>query len=230
MVVIVGVHLFSLTAPGSWTQFAANLVTPSGSVLGLDLTPVLTSWPPHVRTETADIFKWQPGPELHRHFDVLLSDMMANTSGISTIYLTIMNFIFSMFFSHSSETSGSKQLDADRSTDLCLRALELSATVLKPEGCIVLKVFQGKPFIPLMKSVRSKFGFCNSGISFSIDFSFFSVFQMNSSFQEVHSFKPKSCRSESKETFLIGRVQKKPFLLEEFEKFEDEELSKGKKL
>jgi 23S rRNA (uridine2552-2'-O)-methyltransferase len=70
-------------SPGSWTQYAAEVVGPSGSVLGLDLTPINRTWPPHVQTLQADIFKWQPDAAMKSSFDVLLSDMMANTSGSS---------------------------------------------------------------------------------------------------------------------------------------------------
>jgi 23S rRNA (uridine2552-2'-O)-methyltransferase len=68
-------------SPGSWTQKAADIVGPLGSVLGIDLTPVTTAWPPHVRTLEADIFKWQPEPAMRGTYDVLMSDMMSNTTG-----------------------------------------------------------------------------------------------------------------------------------------------------
>ena len=73
-----------------------------------------------------------------------------------------------------SNTSGNKVLDADRSTDLCLRALELAPLILRPDGTIVLKIFQGKPFLTLWKMFAR-------------------------TYREAHSFKPASSRSESKE-------------------------------
>ena len=116
------------------------------------------------------MFKWQPALELRNSFDVLLSDMLANTSG-------------------------SKQLDADRSTDLCLRALELAPVVLKPDGAIVLKIFQGRPYALLWK-------------------------MFTATYREAHTFKPASSRSESKEIFWFGRGQVRPFSVAEFDEAE----------
>jgi 23S rRNA U2552 (ribose-2'-O)-methylase RlmE/FtsJ len=64
--------------------------------------------------------------------------------------LTIIDFFLSQYW----PKAGSRQLDADQSTDLCLRALELASIVLKPEGSVILKIFQGKPFQLFWKSVR----------------------------------------------------------------------------
>lgn len=58
--------------------------------------------------------------------------------------------------------SGDKDLDADSSVDLCLRALELGSLVLKPSGVIVVKVFQGRAFQAFFKTVRlSRFPIAN---------------------------------------------------------------------
>ena len=58
-------------SPGSWTQFAAEVVGPQGRVLGIDLTPVSRTWPPHVAMLQADVFKWQPDPSMLSSFDVM---------------------------------------------------------------------------------------------------------------------------------------------------------------
>ncbi len=156
-------------SPGSWCQYASSAVGPTGRVVGLDLTPVALGLP-NVHTVVADVFKWTPTPELHRHFDVVLSDMMSNTTS-------------------------SQQLDADRSIDLCLRVCELASVVLKPGGTVCLKVFQGKGFVPFFKTLKE-------------------------TYKDVHTVKPASSRSESKEIFLLGRGQLKPFALADFERHE----------
>lgn len=69
------------TAPGSWAQYASEKVGPRGRIVGIDLTAVDLRLA-NVTTLQADVFKWQPEVALHRSFDVLMSDMMSNTTGM----------------------------------------------------------------------------------------------------------------------------------------------------
>ena len=119
-------------APGSWLQYAAERVGPSGSVLGVDLPPVAAKLPPQVRLLTGDVFSLsaqdllaEGGGEL---FDVILSDMAPKTTGI-------------------------KQADAARSATLVRRVLSLARETLKPGGACLAKVFQGVE----MKALRNEF-------------------------------------------------------------------------
>lgn len=146
-------------APGSWTQFAAERVGPRGSVLAIDrVAPsrVLDAVP-NVETAACDVFDL----DIHamgvsfRSFDVLLSDMAPQTTGV-------------------------KSHDAEESAELCGRALDLAPGLVKPDGVVVLKIFQGPGFDSVLQRCRDTFA-------------------------AVKCFKPESTRSESVETFIISR-------------------------
>jgi 23S rRNA (uridine2552-2'-O)-methyltransferase len=152
------------SAPGSWLQYAVGRVGDGGSIVGIDVQQVLVAFPPNVRVIQGDAFEL--GADLLAPeglpFDVILSDMAPNTTGISSA-------------------------DALRSADLALRALELAqspmakgATLLKPGGALLVKVFDGARFL----KVRAAFREC---------------------FERVSIEKPKASRSESVEVFLLGK-------------------------
>ncbi|GAB5371222.1 hypothetical protein AAMO2058_001561000 [Amorphochlora amoebiformis] len=154
-----GQRVFDLgCAPGSWTQLAAEKVGEEGLVVGIDLTECgsVIQAIPNVLTIQGDIYEFEPTEEGYkREFDVLLSDMAPKTSGI-------------------------KGLDADRSGELCMRALDLAKQLVKPEGAVVLKIFTGSSFQDVLDRCRN-------------------------TFQNVKCVKPKGTRSESVETYILAR-------------------------
>ncbi|MEE8436647.1 MAG: RlmE family RNA methyltransferase, partial [bacterium] len=109
-------------APGSWLQYAAGRVGPSGRVVGVDLHAVTAKLPPQARVLTGDVFSLSPQELMAEGeealFDVILSDMAPKTTGI-------------------------KQADAARSATLVRRVLSLALEALKPGGACLAKVFQG---------------------------------------------------------------------------------------
>ena len=112
-----GLRVLDLGAsPGSWTQYAAKRVGPSGRVLGLDLTEVRSALPPHAEIRVADVNEIT-AEELGGPFDVVLSDMAPSTTG-------------------------QKDVDQYRSYELAMRALEIAIEVLAPGGYFVAKIFQ----------------------------------------------------------------------------------------
>lgn len=117
-------------APGSWLQYAATRVGPSGRAVGVDLQPLGVALPHQARALVADVFELEPDALLEdgKPYDVVLSDMAPRTSGI-------------------------RSADAARSAQLVLRALELSQAVLRPGGTLLVKVFQGAQ----MDSLRAEF-------------------------------------------------------------------------
>lgn len=121
-------------APGSWTQYAAELVGPGGRVTGVDLKPVTVALPPHARTVTGDIL--EPDAEtrelLSGPFDAVLSDMAPSTTG-------------------------NRNVDAVRSFVLAESALELARTALRPGGGFVCKIFQGPDFEEFLKRIKTGF-------------------------------------------------------------------------
>lgn len=87
-------------------------------------------------------------------------------------------------------TTGSRFTDQARSYELARAAFEIACEYLRPGGSFVVKIFMGPDTGELQKEMRAAFG-------------------------QVKTFKPKSSRAESKETFLIGLDFKGPSLLPE---------------
>jgi 23S rRNA (uridine2552-2'-O)-methyltransferase len=76
--------------------------------------------------------------------------------------------------------SGIESADAARITDLVELAVEFAQNHMKPEGSLVVKLFHGSGYDQLVKLFRS-------------------------TFKVVKPMKPKASRSNSSETFLVGR-------------------------
>ena len=120
-------------APGSWLQYARTKVGDRGVLVGLDRAP-LKSGPMGARIEVGDVLTIDPAILKGdcAAFDVVLSDMAPDTSGI-------------------------RSMDQARSEALFERALELATLLLAPGGNFVGKLFQGPEFKKLIEQVRSKF-------------------------------------------------------------------------
>ena len=121
-------------SPGSWLQYAADKVGKKGQVLGVDLKAVTISVPKNVKVMQADIFEMTVRDlEINRGmFDVILSDMAPNTTGI-------------------------RDTDAQRSFALNLQVLELSVNLLRPHGTLLVKAFQGLPLEKLRREFSNSF-------------------------------------------------------------------------
>jgi len=111
--------------------------------------------PDEVRIIRKDIFQVRDKAFLKNSvFDILLSDMAPGTTGIRSV-------------------------DVQRSYELNTCALKLSNRILKPEGTLLVKAFQGEPLNRLKEEFRS----C---------------------FKSLKLFKPRSSRNESIEIYLLG--------------------------
>lgn len=156
-----GDHVLDLgCSPGSWLQYTAEKVGEKGQVLGVDLQGVKLSFPKNVKVLQADIFdmKVQDLEINGSMIDVILSDMAPKTTGI-------------------------RDADARRSFALNQKVLELSDSLLRSQGALLVKAFQGVP----IEQLRREF---------------------SNSFAQVKLCKPKSSRSESVEIFLLGLNKK----------------------
>ncbi len=125
-------------SPGSWLQYARSKVGPTGILVGLDRGP-LRGDTSGARIEIGDVMTIDPAVlkgDLSA-FDVVLSDMAPDTTGI-------------------------RSLDQARSEALFERALELATMMLAPGGNFVGKLFQGPDFKRLIEAVRSKFDVAKS--------------------------------------------------------------------
>jgi 23S rRNA (uridine2552-2'-O)-methyltransferase len=124
--------------PGSWLQYAARIVGPQGALVGIDRTP-LEIVVPGARILTGDVFE-VPAETLRGElpgFDVVLSDMAPDTSGVRT-------------------------MDQARSEGLFERALQLAEELLLPRGNFVGKLFQGPDWQRLIQEVRLRFAECRT--------------------------------------------------------------------
>jgi len=120
-------------APGSWLQYARGRVGERGVLVGLDRGP-LRGDVAGARIVVGDVLTIDPKELLGElpAFDVVLSDMAPDTSGI-------------------------RSLDQARSEALFERALEIATIVLAPGGNFVGKLFQGPDFKKLTDAVRARF-------------------------------------------------------------------------
>lgn len=124
-------------APGSWLQYVSGRLRPEkgGGAVGVDLLPVPISFPPHVRIIQGDVFTLGPEDllgERDARFDVVLSDMAPNTTGVRSV-------------------------DQARSMALVERALELCFRVLRLGGHLCVKVLEGGDFPAFLQACRSAF-------------------------------------------------------------------------
>ena len=120
-------------APGSWLQYARERIGDTAQLVGLDRGP-LQRPPVGARIVVGDAAAIDVRDLLGElpAFDIVLSDMAPDTSGV-------------------------RQLDQARSEALFERALEIATQVLAPGGNFVGKLFQGPDFKRLTEAVRARF-------------------------------------------------------------------------
>lgn len=123
------------SAPGGWSQVAAELVGHTGRVIASDILPMDSiagvEFIEGDFTET-EIYEAILSTLGGSPVEVVLSDMAPNLSGMNAV-------------------------DQPRSIYLVELALELTREVLATGGSFACKVFQGEGFDALLKDVRSSF-------------------------------------------------------------------------
>jgi len=145
-------------APGGWSQYAARVLGGQGRVIALDLLPMPAI--PGVEFVQADFADESAVAELERLLggspvDLVMSDMAPNMSGMADV-------------------------DHDRSMNLVELAVDFAGRTLRPGGDLLLKVFQGRSFQPLVEQLRTKF-------------------------ESVKIRKPKASRTRSAEVYVLAR-------------------------
>jgi len=122
-------------APGSWLQYASQKVGPRGHLVGVDIDPVRVNLK-NVETHVVSIFDLSPETEciaVHAPFDVIQSDAMVKTVGIS-------------------------DSDVARSLALVEAGMALADKgVLKVGGTFIAKVFEGPGFTEFYTDFKKKF-------------------------------------------------------------------------
>ncbi len=141
--------------PGSWLKYCAKRVGRGGLVLGIDIKKI-SPLPFNARFIQADINQLpiEQIKEIADSFDVVLSDMAPATTGI-------------------------KPADEQASLALAECALDLAQKLLRPQGNLLVKVFEGED----LKQLRDK---------------------IEKQFDKVHIIRPKAIRKGSREVYLLG--------------------------
>lgn len=142
--------------PGSWTQYASQIVGHGGEVVGIDIKPVnkkLLSLK-NISLFEKDIFDVQGPADLGlKEIDVLLSDMAPNTTGI-------------------------KSVDQIRSLALVEAVFEFMPRILRPGGQLVIKVFdshEAQEFLRSQKKLFQKLEFLKPKSTRSVSKEFFVI-------------------------------------------------------
>ena len=119
--------------PGSWLQYAQKKVGARGALVGLDRRPLDIALP-QARILVGDVFAIAAADLLGNlgAFDVVLSDMAPDTSGVRSV-------------------------DQSRSEALFERALDLGIATLGPRGHFVGKLFMGPDWKRLGDKARAHF-------------------------------------------------------------------------
>ena len=123
------------SAPGGWTQYAAEKAGEGATVVASDILPMDPV--PGVRFVQGDFTEAAVAEELERAFgaggcDLVISDMAPNLSGVASS-------------------------DQARAMALAELAHDTALRVLNPDGAFVVKVFQGEGFDAFAKALRATF-------------------------------------------------------------------------
>lgn len=129
-------------APGGWSQVAADLVGPTGSVVGIDLDPIAPLAPHEVE---------DPPPVTFLRGDMTrpeaLARVMEAAGGQADVVVSDM----------SPNISGQYSIDHARSIHLCEMALGAAERILRRGGAFVCKMFEGEDTKRFLDDVRRRF-------------------------------------------------------------------------
>ena len=157
------------SVPGAWSQYARRKLSPAGAAMGalngrivaLDILPMEPVEgvvfiqgdfrEPEVLQQLEQTLSADSG---FTKVDVVISDMAPNLSGIDSA-------------------------DAARVAHLVELAVDFAVSHLKPDGALVVKLFHGGAYSPMVKLFKE-------------------------TFRVVKPVKPKASRPNSSETFLVG--------------------------
>jgi 23S rRNA (uridine2552-2'-O)-methyltransferase len=145
-------------APGGWSQYAARILGGRGRIVALDLLPMEPV--PGVEFIEGDFSAEDVHAGLRaalgsHKVDLVMSDMAPNMMGIADV-------------------------DHARSMNLVELAVEFALQTLRPGGDLLIKVFQGREFQPLVAGLRRNF-------------------------ESVKLRKPKASRGRSAEVYVLAR-------------------------
>jgi 23S rRNA (uridine2552-2'-O)-methyltransferase len=145
-------------APGGWSQYAARLLQGQGRIIALDILPMPAI--PGVEFIEGDFSSEEVFERLlaalgEEKVDLVMSDMAPNMMGIADV-------------------------DHARSMNLVDLAVDFAERTLRPGGALLIKVFQGREFQPLLTKLRRHY-------------------------ESVKLRKPKASRARSPEVYVLAR-------------------------
>jgi 23S rRNA (uridine2552-2'-O)-methyltransferase len=156
------------SAPGAWSQYLRRRLSPNGAAVGELQGTILA----------LDLLPMEPVEGVHfiqgdfRESDVLQSlEAALGERGVTKVDLVVSDM--------APNLSGIGDTDAARIADLIELAVDFSRHWLRPDGALVVKLFHGGAYEPMVALFRQ-------------------------TFRVVKPVKPKASRDKSSETFLVG--------------------------
>ncbi len=148
--------------PGSWSSYALEVLKGRGRVVGVDLQ--------ELKSISREKQNWQ-----FIQGDIFSTELLERLIELGPFDLILSDT--------APATSGNKTVDCERSLEIGERALTIAESVLKKDGQLVIKIFQGGQEKQLLDQLRKKF-------------------------VKARAFKPDASRKESKELFFLGFKRK----------------------
>ncbi|HDQ14398.1 MAG TPA: RlmE family RNA methyltransferase [Sediminispirochaeta sp.] len=122
-------------APGSWSMYAAEQVSPQGSVVAVDLQDCRI-------------------PDSYRQITILKGDAFSPELTEAIKARGPYNVVLS---DAAPATTGNRTIDSTASAALAEQCLLLAPSILRPPGALVIKIFQGGEEQELIRRLRQIF-------------------------------------------------------------------------
>lgn len=176
-------------APGSRLQYASQRCQAfhrpgreETKIIGFDLKKVMITIP-YVTTYQQDITEKEKVVQIIND-ELWIVNSPSPTSDWASIGGGLGGRINLIISDMAPDTLGDKWTDALRSVGLIYETMWMYEELLNPDGSFAIKVFMGPGFDDLVRYCREKRWA-----------------------KTIHIFKPKSCRKESKETYIVRKVR-----------------------
>jgi len=119
-------------SPGSWLQYIASRLGPTGLVVGVDRTPPALNLAPPLYFVLGELgsLDLEKVTAISPDFEVVVSDLAPQTTGV-------------------------REVDQQRSLELALKAWDWARQLLRPGGHFLVKVFEG-PEVPGLAALLQK--------------------------------------------------------------------------
>ncbi len=120
-------------APGSWSLFVQKKIGPNGRLVAVDRLPLTVTLVGHARVHLADLYELSDDAfSVEAPFDVVLSDMAPNTSGM-------------------------RDIDQYQSYELVMKALDIANRFARKGSSLVAKIFMGPDYEKARAAFRKEY-------------------------------------------------------------------------